>query len=354
MSPITAIYMKGTYVKDSDIRGIVLRKFYDLRKENAIYQLDENDLGPIDKDDYNRIGRQLGEKGLIEWHASISNDGAGRITAYGVDVIESDTRAPFSITILENSTTSAASYDAQIKELEDIVQRVSELKVLFIRNDKHGNFLDTENNAIFKAIAAEAKFLLTETLGSNNDFERQLRAILIRGYGGLIDGPSMACVAEVEQLLHSAVRAVKRRQKAKPTEAAKIVAKPPYVDLTRISELQSLPAQDWDYTKLIRLCLELNIAHEQDCHYAVAMLVRSITDHVPPIFRVTTFRQVVSNYSGTRSFRDAMSHLDTGLRKIADSFLHEQIRQREIIPNSTQVNFSQALDLLLGEVIRLA
>jgi hypothetical protein len=63
---------------------------------------------------------------------------------------------------------------------------------------------------------------------------------------------------------------------------------------------------------------------------------------------------VVANYNGTRSFKDAMTHLDTGLRKIADGILHEQIRQRETAPNATQVDFRQTLDLLLAEGVRIA
>lgn len=34
------------------------------------------------------------------------------------------------------------------------------------------------------------------------------------------------------------------------------------------------------------------------------------------------------------------------------SLLHQQIRKREVVPNRTQVNFSNDLDVLLGEIIR--
>ncbi|MDX6289746.1 MAG: hypothetical protein QOH42_1545, partial [Blastocatellia bacterium] len=34
------------------------------------------------------------------------------------------------------------------------------------------------------------------------------------------------------------------------------------------------------------------------------------------------------------------------------SVLHQQIRKREVIPSRTQVNFSNDLEVLLGEVIR--
>lgn len=48
-----------------------------------------------------------------------------------------------------------------------------------------------------------------------------------------------------------------------------------------------------------------------------------------------------------------MIHLDKSLRKIADSFLHTQIRKKETIPNATQVDFRRDLDVLLGEIVRI-
>ena len=41
------------------------------------------------------------------------------------------------------------------------------------------------------------------------------------------------------------------------------------------------------------------------------------------------------------------------MRNISDSFLHSQIRQKEVLPNSTQVDCKQDLDVLLSEVVRV-
>ncbi len=73
---------------DNEIRRIVLRKFYDLRGDIHPCRLGADELGNISTEDYNRVGKQLGDQGLIEWHTSLSNDGQGRITASGVDAIE--------------------------------------------------------------------------------------------------------------------------------------------------------------------------------------------------------------------------------------------------------------------------
>lgn len=126
-----------------------------------------------------------------------------------------------------------------------------------------------------------------------------------------------------------------------------------YVDLDRIRELHDVESPDFDLTKLIRLCEELNICFDNGCYFAIAVLTRSILDHVPPIFNQTNFLQVANNYKGPQSFKKSMQHLENSLRNIADSHLHVQIRRSESLPNSTQVDFSSDLDVLLAEITRI-
>ena len=126
-----------------------------------------------------------------------------------------------------------------------------------------------------------------------------------------------------------------------------------FVNLERIQQLKELKASDFDFKKLIRMCEEVNIAYNLECVYAVGNLLRSIIDHVAPIFGFRTFKEVANNYSGKDSFKEAMKHLDESLRKIADSFLHNPIRKNEVLPTINQVNFIAPVDLLLGEIIRV-
>jgi len=84
----------------------------------------------------------------------------------------------------------------------------------------------------------------------------------------------------------------------------------------------------------------------------VPVLVRAILDHVPPIFGQVTFQQVAGQH-GTKSFKETMAHLENVSRKIADSVLHTAVRRRESLPNSTQIDFRNQLDVLLGEVVRV-
>lgn len=126
-----------------------------------------------------------------------------------------------------------------------------------------------------------------------------------------------------------------------------------YVDASRIAELHSLVNPQWDVKKLARLLEELNVVHAADCHMSTAMLVRAIVDHVPPVFGLQNFAEVASNYAGGKSFKGSMQHLQGSLRHIADSHLHAQIRKSEVLPTAHQVDFSNDVDVLIGEVIRL-
>ena len=71
------------------------------------------------------------------------------------------------------------------------------------------------------------------------------------------------------------------------------------------------------------------------------------------LFGKQNFTEVANNYSGGKSFRESMQHLNNSSRKIADSFLHSHIRQKEVLPNKTQVNFKNDMDVLLAEVVRI-
>jgi hypothetical protein len=78
-------------------------------------------------------------------------------------------------------------------------------------------------------------------------------------------------------------------------------------------------------TLRVRLCEELNIASREGCHFATAALTRALVDHVPPLFGKKNFSEVANNYAGTRSFREAMEHLDSAAKKMADGHLHIHI-----------------------------
>jgi hypothetical protein len=122
---------------------------------------------------------------------------------------------------------------------------------------------------------------------------------------------------------------------------------------SRLEELRALNSPQFDFKKLIRLCEELNVVSREECYFAAGMLTRALLDHVPPVFEVKTFDQLANYSGGGRSFKETMLHLDTGAKKIADGFLHTRIRDKETLPTPQQVNFGPALDVLLGEIVRI-
>lgn len=122
---------------------------------------------------------------------------------------------------------------------------------------------------------------------------------------------------------------------------------------SRLDELRALKSSQFDFRKLIRLCEELNIAAREECHFATAALTRALLDHIPPLFGEKKFSEVANNYAGTKSFKEAMEHLDNGAKKVAHGHLHMQIRQSETLPTAQQVNFASGLDVLLSEIVRI-
>jgi hypothetical protein len=120
-----------------------------------------------------------------------------------------------------------------------------------------------------------------------------------------------------------------------------------------LRELRQITHSDYDLTVLIGMCLEISDCFSRGNHIATILLLRSLMNHVAPIFGVSTFAQVANNYSCTKSFKESMQHLENSSRKIADAHAHTAIRKAEVLPTAAQVNFSQDLDVLLGEVVRL-
>ena len=129
-----------------------------------------------------------------------------------------------------------------------------------------------------------------------------------------------------------------------------------FIDHSRIEELRSLSTDKFDFTKLIKLCEEINDNFAQGNYYAVGALCRTIIHHTPPVFEKENFGQVVNNYGSpgrARSFKRNMQNLENSMKHIADMFLHSHITRKETLPNATQVNFNSDLDLLLEEIVRI-
>ncbi len=141
-----------------------------------------------------------------------------------------------------------------------------------------------------------------------------------------------------------------------PVETGSEEIKPPrdaYVSEARISELERVSHKDFDLKRVIALCQEANVACANESWLSLAMIQRTLINHVPPIFGYGTFAEVVNNYGGGKSFHNMVQRLDESLRDVADMHLHQMIRARETLPERAQVDFRPEIDALLAEIVRI-
>jgi hypothetical protein len=237
-------------------------------------------------------------------------------------------------------------------QLETIIQELRGLEAHYeVRPGSSTASLSGSDRAKFKRLVLEAKGLIQSAVGINDFGVPLLSMTNLPGFGAF-DPPLPDQLHEAIALVEGGLNQVRRTSAGMhaPSQAAR---KDFYVDPQRIIQLQSIKVDDWDLKRLVRLLYELNIAHGHEMHMATAMLVRAITDHVAPILRCKNFSEVANQYAAPRSFSDQMKQLDTSLRKVADSFLHQQIRRSEVLPLGPQVDFRAAVDVLLSEIVRV-
>lgn len=94
-------------MKDSEARGIVLKKMYDLREVKDHLELADFAGTGLESDKVGRILEQLADKGLIQWNPRRSSQTSAvrymvimaKISVFGVDVVEGETAPPMAINI---------------------------------------------------------------------------------------------------------------------------------------------------------------------------------------------------------------------------------------------------------------
>jgi len=127
-----------------------------------------------------------------------------------------------------------------------------------------------------------------------------------------------------------------------------------YVHESRMEELIKTRSE-YDLAPLIQLCEELNLSWSNGHYITIPMQVRTIMNFVPPIFGCKNFAEVTNNYSGGgTSFKKHMTFLQSSLKHVADGHLHMQASKKQALPNSTTVDYSSPLDILLSQVINVS
>lgn len=129
---------------------------------------------------------------------------------------------------------------------------------------------------------------------------------------------------------------------------------PSYITMSRLDELRAVSGHRFDCTRLISMCEELNECAARENPLAVILLSRTILNHVPPAFDFETFAQVSANYGGGgSSFKKAAERLENHSRKVADRLTHMPIRDREVAPTMSEVNFAAEIETILAEFCRV-
>src|ERR1700683_4473931 len=94
----TEVRAAASAMTDSELRGLLLEKYYQRRKERLIGLVPADFNGKLNERDIQSIAGQLADHGLIHWRPNRGHDGVGggmgAITPAGVDVVETKVAAP--------------------------------------------------------------------------------------------------------------------------------------------------------------------------------------------------------------------------------------------------------------------
>jgi len=230
------------------------------------------------------------------------------------------------------------------KLLEDVIKLAQEIENIPLENAFSSNDPDIESICLRAFKDVSRKFYHCAKRIHDSELQDRLENINIH-----LQFIDEACDLKVDLL---DIAEIVKEIQIDPQRKENIHYKTNYIDSNRLKELEQIDSKEFDLTKLIQICKELNTAYTNKMYFSVAILFRALIDHVPPIFRQKNFENVVAQH-GNKSFKDSMQNLEKSLRKISDGILHTHIRDKEVLANQTQVDFKNDLDVLLAEICRI-
>ena len=128
------------------------------------------------------------------------------------------------------------------------------------------------------------------------------------------------------------------------------MAETEFIDSSIIENLRQINSKKYDLAKVVEFCREINGTFISGYFLATALLIRSLINHIPPIFGHETFRQVVSQ--STKSRQELFKPLDDTARDVADLHSHDTIRHKEHLPTKRQLEpFKPNVEFLLHEIL---
>jgi len=110
-------------MKDNELRGLFLKKYYEHRKE-GFYQPEVADFTiSLEESEIVRISEQLDQHDLINWESLNTfqqEKGHGEITALGIDVIEGEKASPVEIKYQNITISSSSNIQIGDQNIQDI------------------------------------------------------------------------------------------------------------------------------------------------------------------------------------------------------------------------------------------
>ena len=144
-----------------------------------------------------------------------------------------------------------------------------------------------------------------------------------------------------------------REVSSDPTYGASVKANAAFLDPSVLAALRAAKSQQFDFSKLVRLCEELNDAYGRANYLSCVLLIRAVMNHVPPVFGCRTFAEFTAQ--SCKSLKAVFERLEDNARPIADLHTHALIRARESLPTKHQVEpYKASFELLIQEVIARA
>lgn len=141
-----------------------------------------------------------------------------------------------------------------------------------------------------------------------------------------------------------------REASADPQYGENVASNSAFLNADLFLALKALPAAKFDASKLVKICDELNDTYARGNYIAAVLLIRAVMNHVPPIFKAASFKEMVSQ--SNRSVKAIFAQLEDEARPIADLHTHMHIRTIEHVPTKNQIEpYKAAFEILISEVI---
>jgi hypothetical protein len=127
----------------------------------------------------------------------------------------------------------------------------------------------------------------------------------------------------------------------------------PYVDPALLDELEkAAQTTTWNLDRLIALCRELNHNYTADMPHASAAMIRTILDHIPPVFQHQDFKQVAAQHPFGRTDKAYARDLVSS-KSVADDALHRQIGKSSTVLAMDDLPSPVRLRAMLRELLTL-